>query len=138
MKRTDGSPLLKMAKVASLDELRLLYLALARRLHPDRMGGSTEQMQKLNACWEAIKNGEGDGYEDTRSARAQELAWLHQDMLDEFTATADRWNKRLADLGIAARVTPASDGLFVLTMFDLSEDEIGTALDAKIQENTPF
>lgn len=39
---------------ASSAEVRAAYVALARRHHPDRTGGSTERMQALNAAWAVL------------------------------------------------------------------------------------
>jgi hypothetical protein len=39
---------------ASAAELRQAYLAMARRHHPDRVGGSAEQMRALNLAWETL------------------------------------------------------------------------------------
>jgi preprotein translocase subunit Sec63 len=39
---------------ASAAELRQAYLDLARRHHPDRLGGSTERMRVLNEAWETL------------------------------------------------------------------------------------
>jgi hypothetical protein len=39
---------------ASRAELRRAYLALARRHHPDRVGGSLDQMQALNQAWATL------------------------------------------------------------------------------------
>jgi head-tail adaptor len=125
-----------LCEMATPAELRSLYLAISKRVHPDRPGGSIEAMQKENATWSAIKK--GDGYEDARSDRERLTDNLRADMYEEFVAIAARWNERLADLNIQTQVTPASAGLFVLTMFDVREDEIGTALDAKIRENEIF
>jgi len=55
-----------------------------------------------------------------------------------FADIAERWDERLAGLGILAQVTPASRGLFVPALYDLREGEISTALDAKLRENEIF
>jgi hypothetical protein len=39
---------------ASAAEVRRAYLALARRHHPDRAGGSHERMRALNEAWETL------------------------------------------------------------------------------------
>lgn len=39
---------------ASRAEVRRAYLALARRHHPDRVGGSLDQMQALNQAWATL------------------------------------------------------------------------------------
>ena len=57
----DDFPLATLAAMATPQELRSLYLAISKRVHPDRSGGSNEAMQKLNAAWDAVKNGDPDG-----------------------------------------------------------------------------
>ena len=39
---------------ASASEVRSAYVALARRHHPDRAGGSTERMQAVNEAWAVL------------------------------------------------------------------------------------
>jgi curved DNA-binding protein CbpA len=133
MKRQNNLPMATLCQMATPQELRSLYLAISRRLHPDRIGGSTEAMQKLNAAYDAVKNGD----EDVSYSEAL-LRDLRADIRDEYEGTAARWNERLADLKIGATVTPASGGGFTLTMYDVTEDEIAETLSTKIKESEIF
>jgi hypothetical protein len=53
---------------ASPAEVRRAYLALARRHHPDRIGGSHEQMRALNEAWAVLGDPEQrSGYDRSLS-----------------------------------------------------------------------
>ena len=126
--------------MATPQELRSLYLAVSKRLHPD-LGGSTEQMQKVSAAWDAIQS--QGAAPSTRwlateahvSARAKKIKAEGDEV---FADIAEQWNKRLAKCGIQALVVPASVGLFTVSLFDMREDEVGTALHDKLLENESF
>lgn len=45
---------LGVARTASATEVRRAYLELARRHHPDRTGGSHEQMRRINEAWAVL------------------------------------------------------------------------------------
>lgn len=45
---------LGVARSASAAEVRRAYLELARRHHPDRVGGSHEQMRAINEAWAVL------------------------------------------------------------------------------------
>lgn len=45
---------LGVARTASAAEVRRAYLELARRHHPDRVGGSHEQMRVINEAWAVL------------------------------------------------------------------------------------
>lgn len=41
---------------AGAEEIRAAYLHLARRVHPDHVGGSAEAMQAVNAAWHVLRD----------------------------------------------------------------------------------
>lgn len=45
---------LGVARTATAAEVRRAYLTLARRHHPDRVGGSHEQMRAINDAWAVL------------------------------------------------------------------------------------
>jgi hypothetical protein len=49
-----------MLSLATLDEIRSLYLSMTKRLHPD-VGGDTASMQKLNLLWEDLNREQARG-----------------------------------------------------------------------------
>lgn len=49
---------LGVGREATPAELRRAYLDLARRHHPDRLGGSVEQMRAVNEAWATLRDSE--------------------------------------------------------------------------------
>lgn len=137
----DEFPLQTLAELATPQELRSLYLSIAKRVHPDREGGDAGKMREVNAAWDAIQEqgaAPSARWLATEARVAAKVAVLRREANEMYADIADKWNQRLAAADIQAQVTPASAGLFVLTAYDLREDEIATMLDAKLRENTPL
>lgn len=55
---TPDATLLAFVQMASSEELRSLYRAMSKRMHPDA-GGDTATMQKLNLIWERLETKRG-------------------------------------------------------------------------------
>jgi hypothetical protein len=67
---TGGGPLEKFATLLPFEALQAAYRAAAKIFHPD-LGGDSEQMQKLNAAWEAVEKHFEAAGETVSSAEAK-------------------------------------------------------------------
>ena len=53
---------------------RRMYIALARKLHPDRKGGNTAKFQELEAAYSSIKDRDDDRWEPPKD-RDDDRTW---------------------------------------------------------------
>ena len=104
---------------ASYDDIRLAYLRLARRVHPDMRGGdpaSVEQMSRINRAWELLSDTEVRvAYDlhnqDIASDSRDNGAGIHSDT-DDLPITAGR----LPEWLLLGAPTSCISGVFVLIL----------------------
>lgn len=89
--------------IMNFAELRKAYHAASRKAHPD-MGGSTEEMQRVNADYEkAVKRIErfGERFETPEQEQENTAEWKHQTTAEDMAEYADILQKLFSLDGIS-------------------------------------